>query len=116
MAEIFWPDGLPITLLMEGLAAKRNSNVVRTQMDAGPNKTRRRYTAATKTFTGKMFLDAAQRTELERFYSVSLADGVLRFNFTDPQTLESGEFRFTEDYTENSVDGLFEISLSLERL
>ena len=116
MAEIFWPDGLPNTLLMDGLSAKRNSNVIRTQMDAGPKKTRRRYTASAKTFTGKMLLDAAQRIELERFYRVSLADGVLRFNFTDPQTLETGEFRFTEDYTENSVDGVFEIMMSLERL
>ena len=116
MAEIFWPDGLPNTLFINGLSAKRNSNVIRTQMDAGPKKARRRYTASTKNFTGKMLLNESQRFELEQFYRVTLADGVLRFNFTDPQTLESGEFRFTDDYTENSVDGMFEISMSLERL
>ena len=116
MSDIFWPDGLPSILLMDGLSAKRSSNVIRTQMDAGPKKTRRRYTASTKNFTGKMLLDASKRFELERFYRVTLADGALRFNFTDPQTLETGEFRFTEDYTENSVDGMFEIMMSLERL
>jgi len=116
MSEIFWPDGLPNTLLISGLSAKRNSNVIRTQMDAGPKKARRRYTASTKHFTGKMILNESQRYELEWFYRFTLADGVLRFNFTDPQTLESGEFRFTDDYTENSVDGMFEISMSLERL
>ena len=116
MTEIFWPQALPATLLMEGLAAKRNSNVIRTTMDAGPKKARRRYTASTKTFTGRILLDVEQRFELEQFYRAALADGVLRFNFTDPQTLQTAEFRFTEDYTENSVDGLFEISASLERL
>jgi len=116
MTEIFWPDGLPGTLLINGLAAKRKSSVIRTSMDAGPNKTRRRYTASVKNFTGKMILDESQRFELEQFYRTALADGVLRFNFTDPQTLESGEFRFTEDYTENSVDGMYEITMSLERL
>jgi len=116
MTEIYWPDTLPDTLLMEGLAAKRSSNVIRTQMDAGPKKARRRYTASIKTFTGKMLLDAGQRFELERFYRTALADGVLRFYFTDPQTLERSEFRFTDDYTENSSCGLFEVTMTLERL
>ena len=116
MAEIFWPEGLPATLFINGLSARRNSNVIRTQMDAGPKKARRRYTASTKIFAGKMLLNESQRFELERFYRTTLADGVLRFNFTDPQTLKSAEFRFTEDYSENSVDGMFEISMSLECL
>ena len=101
---------------MDALSAKRSSLVIRTKMDAGPNKTRRRYTASTKTFSGSMLLNSSQRIELERFYRVSLADGALRFIFTDPQTLEAGEFRFTEDYAEKSVDGMFEITMSLERL
>jgi len=116
MADIFWPETLPDTLLMEGLSAKRNSSVIRTQMDAGPKKARRRYTASTKTFTGRMILNAEQSSILDRFYHTTLADGVLRFNFTNPQTLEIAEFRFTGDYTENSTEGMFEIQMSLERL
>jgi len=116
MAGIHWPETLPKTLLMEGLSARRSSGVLRTAMDAGPKKARRRYTASTKIFTGRMALSAEQRGILERFYRTELADGVLRFGFTDPQTLETAEFRFTEDYAENSVDGMFEIQMSLERL
>jgi hypothetical protein len=116
MNQIFWPEVLPKTLLMEGLTVKRNSNVVRTQMDAGPKKTRRRYTASVKTFTGSMLLDEEQRFILEQFYRTVIADGVLRFFFTDPQTLETAEFRFTEDYTVIEIGGLFEITMSLERL
>jgi hypothetical protein len=41
---------------------------------------------------------------------------VLRFNFTDPVTLESAEFRFTSDYAVAGADGLFEVAMSLERL
>jgi hypothetical protein len=116
MASIYWPAELPATLLMEGLSAKPKSNVIRTAMDAGPQKARRRYTASTKIFTGRLLLTAEQRAVFEQFYRTALADGVLRFNFTDPQTLEGREFRFTEDYTETSVDGRFEVSLSLERM
>jgi hypothetical protein len=101
---------------MEGLSAQPKSNVIRTQMDAGPRKARRRYTASTKTFTGKMLLTPAQRLILEQFYHAALADGALRFNFANPQTLEIQEFRFAEGYTETSAGGLFEISLSLERV
>jgi hypothetical protein len=116
VATIYWPDNLPKTLLMDGLSAKRNSSVVRTQMDAGPKKARQRYTASTKTFTGRMLLNAEQHFILEYFYHNVLADGVLRFNFTDPITLELAEFRFAEDYTVNAADGLFEVSVQLERL
>jgi hypothetical protein len=116
MAAIFWPAELPATLLLEGLSAKQDSNVIRTAMDAGPKKTRRRYTAGTKTFTGTLLLTPAQRSVLEQFYHAALADGVLRFNFTNPQTLAVQEFRFTDDYTETAIDGLYTISLSLERL
>jgi hypothetical protein len=116
VASISWPAELPATLSLEGLSAKQESNVIRTQMDAGPKKTRRRYTANTKTFTGKMLLTPSQSLILEQFYHAALADGALRFNFTNPLTLEVQEFRFTEDYTEAAVDGLFEVSLPLERL
>ncbi|MDR2160515.1 MAG: hypothetical protein LBP23_10660 [Treponema sp.] len=116
MASISWPADLPATLLLEGLSAKQESNTIRTQMDAGPGKVRRRYTANTKVFTGKLLLTPAQRTLLEQFYHTALADGVLRFNFTNPLTMEVQEFRFTADYTESALDGLFEIAVSLERL
>jgi hypothetical protein len=116
VASVSWPGALPKTLLIAGLSAKQNSNVIRTEMDAGPKKARRRYTANSKIFTGKMILDVNQRNILERFYHTDLADGVLRFNFTNPQTLTVQEFRFTDDYTEASADGKFEISVSLERL
>jgi len=116
MAEIFWPETLPQTLLLEGLSAKQKSNVIRTTMDAGAQKTRRRYTATTKVFTGKMLLNEEQRFILAQFYHTALADGALRFNFTDPQTLETAKFRFTDDYAENSADGMWEVTLPLERL
>lgn len=116
MTDIFWPETLPQTLLLEGLSAKQRSNVIRTTMDAGAQKTRRRYTATTKIFTGKMLLNEEQRFILAQFFHTALADGALRFNFTDPQTLETAEFRFTEEPAEVSASDMWEIQMSLERL
>jgi hypothetical protein len=116
MANISWPELLPSGLLEEGFNKQPQGNVIRTAMDAGPKKTRRRYTARTVKYSGKQVFDAAELAVFEQFYHNVLADGVLRFNFTDPVSLETAEFRFTEDYTAAAADGLFEVSMRLERL
>jgi hypothetical protein len=116
MANIYWPELLPSGLLADGFTKQPQGGVIRTQMDAGPKKARRRYTARTVKYAGKQVFDAAELMVFEQFYHNVLADGVLRFNFADPVTEEIAEFRFTEDYTVNSLDGLFEVRMSLERL
>ena len=85
-------------------------------MDAGPQKARRRYTVATKEFTGSVVLTESQRQTLENWYDVVLGGGVLRFVMKDPQTLQEAEFRFLEDYMEESSDGLWIITMKLEKM
>jgi hypothetical protein len=116
MADIYWPEYLPSALLEEGFGKQPQSNVIRTAMDAGPKKARRRYTAATIKYLGKQKFDTAELMVFEQFYHSVLADGVLRFNFADPVTGETAEFRFTDDYSVADADGLFEVQMSLERL
>lgn len=116
MTNIIWPSSLPQVIRLEGLSTKRKSNVIRTQMDAGPQKARRRYTVATKEFTGSVVLTELQRETLEDWYDNELGSGVLRFLMKDPQTLRTAEFRFLEDYTEESNDGLWIITMKLEKM
>jgi len=116
MANIYWPDSLPATLLLAGLSMQPQDNVIRTAMDAGPKKARRRYTAGVKTFSGKQIFNAEQFIIFQRFYHTALADGVLRFNFTDPITLETAEFRFTGPYKTAPIEGRWEVAMPLERL
>jgi hypothetical protein len=116
MALVNWPEDLPVTLRISGLSARPSSNVVRTAMDAGPKKARRRYTAGSTAYSGTMILDAAQTETFRRFYRDALADGVLRFSFTDPVSLETAGFRFTDAYTCTAADGFFEVSVSLEKM
>jgi hypothetical protein len=116
MANIFWPELLPSGLLADGFGKQPQNTVIRTAMDAGPKKARRRYTARSVKYSGKQVFDTAELMVFEQFYHNVIADGVLRFNFTDPVTQEIAEFRFTEDYTTRAVDGLYEVQMSLERL
>jgi len=116
MTGLIWPEILPADFLAEGLSIQPQSNVVRTTMDAGPKKARRRYTANTTIFSGRQRFDNAELAVFEQFYHIALADGVLRFYFKDPGSDHLAEFRFTEDYTVNEIGGLWEVTLSLERL
>jgi hypothetical protein len=116
MANITWPAELPATLLLAGLSKQPQSNVIRTAMDAGPKKARRRYTGKSVRCSGKQIFNAAQLKTFESFYETVLADGVRRFNFTDPITLEPAEFRFTADYSVAAIEGLFEVAMQLEKM
>jgi len=116
MAAILWPDLLPSDFLAEGLTIQPQSNVIRTKMEAGPQKARRRYTSRTVKFTGRQRFDTAEFTVFEQFYHNVLADGVLRFNYKDPLTNQYAEFRFAEDYTSTEIGGVWEVTLPLERL
>lgn len=116
MTDIVWPPVLPQVLQLKGLGAKRKNNVIRTEMDAGPAKIRRRYTVTEKVFEGSIIITEFQRKILENWYQNTIGDGTLRFQMKDPQTLLPAEFRFTEDYSEDSIDGLWKITMKLEKL
>lgn len=116
MTNIQWPKELPQIMRLEGLSGKLRTAVVRTDMDAGPQKTRRRYTVSQKDFSGSVVVTEAQRQILETWYEEILGNGALRFVMTDPQTLKPAEFRFLEDYSEDSADGLWTITMKLEKL
>jgi hypothetical protein len=116
MAAIFWPENLPYGLLAAGLTIQPQNNVLRTKMDAGAAKTRRRYTARTLTYSGKQILTPSEFKIFENFYHNEIADGALRFNFTDPVSLETAEFRFTKEYIAIENEGYIDVTLPLERL
>jgi hypothetical protein len=117
MAAISWPEDLPATLILAGLKAQFVDPVLRTDMDTGPRKTRLRYTRPPKNYTGSIIINEAGRQRLEYFYRITTRFGALRFNFTNPQTLEVREFRFRAPPDEsNTGDGVWNISLQLEEL
>lgn len=115
MTAITYPGSLPV-IRASGFQSEYQDPVIRTQMDAGPVKQRLRYTAAPKTFTASIVVDEAEREIFEAWFTETLAFGTLRFVMENPQTLDPEEFRFTGAYSETEIDGLFELSLPLERM
>ena len=116
MTSIVWPSSLPQALRLDGLQGQPKTNVIRTTMDAGPQKQRRRYTVSTKDFNGTILITEAERRIFENFYKNTIADGSLRFLMKDPQTLQFQEFRFREIYREENINGLWKITMPLEKM
>ena len=116
MAAISWPASLPQTLQLEGLHAHYKDPVIRTEMDTGPAKARLRYTRPPRYFTGGLVLDNEERNALDHFYRITTRYGTLRFNFANPQTMETREYRFRSPPSETTLDGLWKIILELEEL
>ena len=63
-----WPSSLPQKFLARGYAEQAPNNVLRTSMDQGPDKRRRRASDAPWVFTGLMRLTGTQLEAWHTFY------------------------------------------------
>lgn len=92
-----WASGLPNYLLIDGAAEVFGGNRIRSPMDVGPPKLRRRSTSAPTSFAGSMFLTTAQAATFETFYKTTLAHGTLPFTWYHPRTRASVDMTFVGD-------------------
>lgn len=90
-----WPASLPQSPFLP-VTDQRQTAVVRTSMDAGPPKMRRRFTAAVRQITLGMFLTGAERAVFDAFFATTLEEGALPFTWTDPVDDSSVDLRFVE--------------------
>ncbi|MDD3492349.1 MAG: hypothetical protein PHZ19_02480 [Candidatus Thermoplasmatota archaeon] len=113
-----WPATLPQEFEVGGFSVTPANNVVRTQVDAGVPKRRRRFTKGVSTIDGKMSMDLAQYLIFKAFVA-SLNDGVDQFSFPRPGYC-SGTIAVSLVPDKTKIDHLggdaFEVALSLETL
>lgn len=76
-----WPAGLSQCPLLDGYGEAPQSQVVRTQMDAGPAKQRRRFTAATRNIPVRYLMTSAELNLFEQWFDDDLAGGALPFTW-----------------------------------
>lgn len=91
-----WPGALPQDQFL-GTTYGRVNNRLRSNMDAGPAKMRRRYTARIKTIDAPLVLTGAELKILEAWYENEIGDGTLPFIWEHPLTDVVVEFRFREE-------------------
>lgn len=115
MANAVWPITLPQVLLLEGFSSAPPQNFISTPMEVGQAKRRRRDVAAVYPVQGNIHCTAAQLATLWAFYRTTLADGSLRFDWTEPVTGNAATYLFKEPFAYVAVGGgRYRVSLSLE--
>lgn len=87
-----WPIGLPS--LGADVSDKRQDAKLRSQMDVGPAKQRRRFTSAVRDIETTLIVTGAQRATLDALYITDLEEGALPFDWTDPADGSTVAFRF----------------------
>tara|TARA_Y100000310_G_scaffold324866_2_gene387344 strand:- start:10384 stop:10746 length:363 start_codon:yes stop_codon:yes gene_type:complete len=116
-----WPSSLDKLSLNTSEA--RGDGTIRTPMDAGIAKARRRFSAVPRAVSMSLILPtSSDRTTFDDFFSDTLSEGSLRFDFTDPiggATVEarfSGPPSYTWRKSENGLVDFCVASFSLEIL
>ena len=111
----FWPSTLPDRFLQQGYSEEFPNTTLRTKMDAGPSKARRRFTAAPVPISGELVLSAAQVEDFKSFYVDILSGGSLPFEWVHPRTRAAASLRFTDQAPKISAEsgGYYRVSLNL---
>ena len=112
-----WPPTIDKKVLQSGFSQQATPNTIRSKVEAGVDKLRRRYTIPILKVTASMFLNFTQYEALELFYDTTLQGGVLSFGFPDPATDVEHEYRFLAPPSYVAAGGLFyQVSMEWERL
>ncbi len=83
-----WPAELPQKILYDGFEEQFPNNLIRSNPDMGPPKTRRRTSVGFKPFKANMVLTTAQTLIFDSFFKDSIMDGAEPFELTHPRTGE----------------------------
>ncbi len=118
MSNPVWPLSLPQRPLAQGFNERAPDTAIRTQMEAGAAKVRRRFTAGIRTMDMQLRLSADQVATLDAFHDSTLHGGSLRFDWVHPRTGVAMTYRFVEQpsYAPVARGRLWTATLKLEVL
>lgn len=111
-----WPITLPQELDQDGYTEKPPNPTIRTSMDAGVAKTRRRFSSGVRPITGTMILTNAERQILDDFYVSDLAHGSLSFDWINPTSGLVASVRFVEPPDYSAFGAAYQVAMKLEIL
>ncbi|MFH1158064.1 MAG: hypothetical protein V1721_04170 [Pseudomonadota bacterium] len=112
-----WPASLPASPLLDSFRETVPDSVIRTSMEQGPAKLRRRTTAAVRVLSVAYLMSKDQVTALETFYLTTLQGGSFPFDFTHPRTGATVSCRFVKPPEYGSGNGsFFRVTVELEIL
>jgi len=111
-----WPAAFYGCIIKGSFSETPPQNVLRTQMDVGPAKLRRRSTAGVRVFSLNLFLTKAQVATFDTFYVTTIQSGSLKFNMYHPRTHVTGEYRIVNQPIYVPINEGYDVKVSLELL
>ncbi len=113
---VTWPAALSAPALNSYIESPPK-NTIRTQMDKGPSKVRRRTTSNVRPISFNLKLTPAEVTTLDTFYDTTTASGAIEFDYTHPRTSAAVTARFVSIPQYSEVEGvLYNCAIQLEIL
>jgi hypothetical protein len=116
MAIIWLISPFPQKILQSSYSETIDDGHIRTQMDAGPAKVRKRSDANTDRFQGRLVLTSTQTQDLDDFYKTTLGNGALSFEWLHQRTGTTGTFRFVKAPSYRSYGQNYTADLEWEQL
>lgn len=89
-----WPASLPQTPLQDGYSEELQNVIISSQPDIGPAKLRKRTSAGVKKYNLSFLMSSTQYNTFITFFEGDANYGATKFNFDDPISGTSSEFRF----------------------
>jgi hypothetical protein len=93
-----WPNTLPQYFNVAGYSEEPADNTIRTPMETGDIKSRRRFTGQYDIISGAIDMTAAQFETFKAFWRDDLKDGSLTITWVHPTTRANATFRPTKRY------------------
>jgi hypothetical protein len=94
VADVVWDASLPTMPLMDAYDEALAENTIRSQMEGGPAKVRRRFTSGVRKFSVAFRMTDTQAATLDTFYTDDTYSGSVAFELTHPRTGATLDFRF----------------------
>ena len=116
MTVVYFPKRLPYPTI-EGYSIKPSEAIVRTDMEAGPARQRRRYTQTPSRISVRWMVNHEHFSLFEAWYKYQAKEGAEWFYITllSGLGLTEQEARFTQQFEANLINGcLWEIVSELE--
>lgn len=112
-----WPTTLPPELPEDGFSLTVADNLIRSNMDIGPPKVRRRTSSNITKVEGTLLLSNTELATFEAFYITTLSYGALQFDWVHPITNVACEMRFSTPPKYSAASGDYtQVTLNLEIL
>lgn len=112
-----WPGTLQQVINEQGFTMNIGETLLRSDMDAGIQKTRRRFTRPVNTYSCSILLHKDLYSTFYNFFNTSINGGATTFYFNHPISGVQSTFRFTAPPQIAPLGGqMFQVSMQWEEM